>query len=62
MRGGQEALPGHVLELLEQRIEKSPCVQQRDRLVVQTKLPLAQKLREFFQCAETPRARDDAAR
>ena len=45
---GEEALGDHVLELLQKRIKKTTCVEQRDGLMMKSELPLAQKLRELF--------------
>ena len=59
---GEEALGDHVLELLQKRIKKTTCVEQRDGLMMKSELPLAQKLRELFKGTQSPSTSDDAAR
>jgi hypothetical protein len=56
----KKALGDHMLILLQKRIEKPTRVQQSDRLIMDSKLPLAQKLREFFKSSETPRTRHNS--
>jgi hypothetical protein len=59
--GGQKALLNHVLILLQQRVKEAARVQQRDGLVVNLELALAQKFRKFFQRSEPPCASDNTA-
>jgi hypothetical protein len=59
--GGEEALLNHVLQLLQQRVKEAARVQQRDGLVVNLELALAQKFRKFFERSEPPCASDNTA-
>jgi hypothetical protein len=59
--GRQKALGCHACKLLQEWLKKTSCIQNRDGLMVKSKLPLAQKLREFFEGTQAAGARDDTA-